>query len=334
LLFIKRVDLRTLYDETLNLILNYKSPESIYSKFSDEERLFYFKSFMQAGKFDDELIQKILNDHYSLIRLLLIKYSGKLNMNFDILSPLLTDKSKVIRAGAIKLVQKLNKDEFRSILEGLIFDSSLPVRYESRNLLDKIGSYDFYVIYMTNIKDSKKMYGSILGLSEVGSKEDIPFILEYLESDIAKLRTASLTGIYNLDKERALELSYGMIKEPNPISTKKEAERILSKQGVDINRIREIFDVTDTIGKKCILRLINRFCGWSGAGDFLKAMVFGDDELKLMSKEFLKRWELYTMRLGTEQTLADKAYVMEWYNKAKSMGIQVSNNIPFIFGMK
>jgi hypothetical protein len=200
--------------------------------------------------------------------------------------------------------------------------------------LDKVGKHDYPKYYKDNLKNHKHLVGSILGLSEVTDKSEINTIKAFLDSEKARVKSAALFGIYNLDKDFATVIAYQIIQDFNPVSTKKVAEMILSKQGIDYNKLRQIYDKTDTIGKKVILRLFNQFSGWSVAGDFLKALTENDDSLKLMAKSFLRNWNLYTIGLATNQKPEDKDYVMTWYNRTKEMGLNVPEDIPFIFREK
>jgi hypothetical protein len=301
---------------------------------SEGERFFYFISFARQEKLDNEMVFQMLNDKYYLIRIIVIKNIDKLNDKKGVLSKLLSDKSQKVRQGAISLIYNQKIEEFEEILRELIFDTSSSVRYDSRRLLDKVGKQDYPKYYKTNLKNQKHLVGSILGLSEVSDKSDIDTIKAFLDSDRARVKSAALYGFYNLDKDFATEIAYQIIHDFNPVSAKKVAEMILSKQGIDYSKLRQIYDKTDTIGKKVILRLFNQFSGWSVAGDFLKALTENDDTLKLMAKSFLRNWNLYTIRLATNQKPEDKDYVTTWYNKTKEMGLKVPGDISFIFGEK
>jgi hypothetical protein len=145
------------------------------------------------------------------------------------------------------------------------------------------------------------------------------------------VKTASLIGVFNLDKDIATEKSYEILSGIHPANTKKAAELILTKQGVDILRLREIYDSADLTSKKIILKLINIFGDWSSAGDFIKAMTEDNDYLKHVATVFLESWKRYTMKLYKKQTQEEKDYVLMWYEIAKTKGINISDEIPFIF---
>jgi hypothetical protein len=264
----------------------------------------------------------------------LIKHLDKIEDSKTILIKLLSDKSQKVRQFAVNLIANQDLNDYELILRTLIFDNSTSVRVETRRLLSKICDCDFKKIYIESISKKQLIIGSILGLSEVSDKEDISLLLKYFDSDRAMIRTACLIGIYNLDTNIGTEKAYQILETENPVSTKKAAENILAKEGIDFKRLRKLYDLTDSTGKKIILRLYNRFSGWSVAGDFLKALIDKDRKIQLLAKVFLESWNNYTIRLATKQSPEDKDYVLSWYKKTNEMGIQVPKNIPFIFGEK
>jgi HEAT repeat protein len=276
----------------------------------------------------------MLSDNYFLVRFLLIGLLEEVPDKNFVVSGLLKDKSQKIRQCVISRLLDNEVIELKPILENLLYDNSATVRFESRKLLSKIQAWDFRNRYKENIQRSEFLVGSIMGLSEVGNKEDIPVISEFLEAKNSKISTAALLGLFNLDKDIATETSYQIIKQKYPPKTKKAAELILSNQGIEINRLRSIYDLTDFTGKKVIMRLINKYGGWSAAGDYLKALTENDDKLVQFARISLEAWNKYTIRLGTRQTQEDKDYVFTWYKTVQNLGLQVPDDIPFIFGEK
>ena len=334
LLQVKRTDLSVLYNQIINSVTQKRFAPEQLKMLKEGDRFFYFKSLAKKGLLDNELINQMQTDKYYLIRILLIKHFDKVTNKKAVLTKLLTDKSQKVRQGAVNLIAKQEVNEYETVLRELIFDNSTSVRVEARRLLNKIFNYDFIKIYQEGILNQKQIIGSILGLSEVSDKSKIPFIEKYLDSDKARIKTASLIGIYNLDNNYGTEKAYQILETENPVSTKRAAESLLAKQGIDFKRLRRLYDLTDSTGKKIILRLFNQFSGWSVAGDFLKALTNNDKKIQLMARVFLESWNNYTIRLATNQSPEDKHYVLSWYKKTNEMGIKVPGNIPFIFGEK
>lgn len=334
LLSLYKKDLSILYNKIITSITNKRLEKKDLLNLNDGERFFYYKSLAHNEKFDRELTNQMLNDKYYLVRLLLIENLKQLEEPKEIIFSLLSDKSQKVRQKAINFVSQQNIKDYQSVLELLIYDNSAFVRFESRKLLAQIGTWNFNEMYKESISRTENLIGSILGLSEIGDKNYIPVILEFLDSDKAKVKAASLIGVFNLDKNIATEKSYEILSGIHPVSTKKTAELILTKQGVDIMRLREIYDSADLTSKKIILKLINIFGGWSSAGDFIKAMTEDNDNLKQVAITFLESWNRYTKKLFTKQTQEEKDYVLLWYEIAKTKGINVSDEIPFIFGKR
>lgn len=334
LLHVERTDLSELYNQIINSIIQRRLAPEQLKVLKEGDRFFYFKSLAKTGLIDMELINQMLTDKYYLIRILLIKHLDKVNDIKAVLIKLLSDKSQKVRQGAVNLIANQELDDYETVLRDLIFDNSTSVRVDARRLLSKICDCDFVKIYQESLSNQNKIIGSILGLSEVSDKSEIPLFQKYLDSDRARIRTASLIGIYNLDSNIGTETAYQILETENPISTRRAAESLLATQGIDFKRLRKLYDLTDSTGKKIILRLFNQFSGWSVAGDFLKALTDNDKKIQLMARVFLESWNNYTIRLATNQSPEDKDYVLSWYKKTNEKGIKVPGNIPFIFGEK
>lgn len=334
LLQVQRADLSELCNQIIDSVTQKRLDPEQLNGLNECDRFFYFKSLSKTGLIDSELINQMQNDKYYLIRIILIKQFDKVKYKKAVLIKLLSDKSQKVRQGAVNLIANQELNEYETILGDLIFDNATSVRVEARRLLGKISDCDFIKIYQDSLSMQKQIIGSIIGLSEVSDKSEIPLIQKYLDSDRARIRTASLIGIYNLDSNIGTEKAYQILETENPVSTKRAAEALLAKQGVDFKRLRKLYDLTDSTGKKIILRLFNQFSGWSVAGDFLKALTDEDKKIQLMARVFLESWNNYTISLATMQSKEDKDYVLDWYKKTKEKGIQVPGNIPFIFGEK
>jgi hypothetical protein len=334
LLKVERVDLSNLYEEIINCITNNTLDEKTVRLLSDGQRFFYVKTVIQKQVITNEFIDFILRDKYYLNRLLLIRHLDKIDNKRNVILKLIADKSQKVRMNGINWISDQNLFEFRSFLEPMIFDNFATIRITSRNLLNKVGDFDYRNLYKKSIQKDEFLTGSIMGLSEVGDKTDLDLISKYFGSEKPKVKSMALLAMYNLDASAGNESAYTVIENKNPVSTKKIAELILIKQGIEINRLRNIYDKTDSAGKKVILRLINKFGSWSAAGDFLKAMTEKDNELVQLAEIYLTSWEKYTISLGTKQTQEDKNYVMEWYQKAKCLNFKILNSISFIFGEK
>ncbi|TAJ12630.1 hypothetical protein DMA11_12095 [Marinilabiliaceae bacterium JC017] len=334
LLHVERTDLSELYNQIVDSVISKKLKPEQLKDLSEGDRFFYYKSFAKTGLIDSELINLMLTDKYYLIRILLINHLDKVDDLKAVLVKLLSDKSQKVRQSTVNLIANQDLNEYEIILKTLIFDNSTSVRVEARRLLSKICECDFRKIYLESLSKQQDIIGSILGLSEISDKSEIPLFQKYLDSDRARIRTASLIGIFNLDTNIGTENAYLILETENPVSTRRAAENILAKQGIDFKRLRKLYDLTDSTGKKIILRLFNRYSDWSVAGDFLKALADKDKKIQLMASVFLESWNNYTIRLATKQNPEEKDYVLSWYKKTNEMGIQVPGNIPFIFGEK
>ena len=332
LLKVERADLSGLYSQIVHSVTSKRIDSEQLKRLKEGDRFFYFKSWEKSREVDTDLITQMLSDKYYLIRMLAVKHVQKVEKTGEVIALLLSDPSQKVRQGAIRLFSDLEVKDYQPMLEKLIFDSATSIRQEARRLLGKEGEWDFVAKYTEKLESGQLLAGSILGLSEVSDKSQLPLIQTYLDSERAKIRSAALFGIYTLAPALAEEMAYEILESANPANTKKVAYSILLKEGISPNRLRKIFEVTDETGKKLILQLFNKFGGWAVAGDFLKAMVQEKGLVCKRAKLYLALWTTYSVRLGTTQSQEDKEYVLTWYKKAEEMGMTVPGNIPFIFG--
>ncbi len=331
LLKIKRTNLSDVYNKILTFItLNPLDSDKIFI-LPEGERYFYYRAFFISKNLDSKIITSILNDKYYLIRQLLIRNIIKVKDEEEVLLKLLFDKSQTIRQNAIKLISSQNLMDFEPVLQVLIFDKNAFVRHESRRLLNIISQRNFESLYLEKIRERVYLFGSILGLSETGTENNVHVILSFMNSEESNIKSASLLGLYNLDRKISYEIAYDIIEKSNPISTKKLAGWILSKEGINLKRLRKIYDRTDYWGKRIILGLVDKFVGWSAAGDYLKTLTERNEQLTQIAYNYLRKWDRYTSQLATEQNLEDKEYVLKWYTRAKEMDLDVPDTIPFIF---
>lgn len=331
-LCVERTDLNGLYGKVIDFISNKQLDSKALKQLGEGERFFYFSSFIEVNGLSNDLITKVINDQYYLNRFLIIKHFEQVENKDFALRQLLFDKAYKLRKASIALLPAESLDTYQSILEKMIFDNFSFVRSEARRLLSLISDYDFNEQYKTALQENKYTVAAILGLSEVAYDNDLSIIKPYLKSDNAKTRSAALYATYSIDQTVGVEQAYTFLEYDTAASTRKTAQKILECEGVDFTRLRILYDKTDKIGKVIILRLFNRYSGWSVAGDYFKALLEEDEKLKNMARVNLQAWYNYTISLGIKQTEEDKRYVLKWYKKAKQNGIPVPATIPLIFG--
>jgi len=340
LLKIERSDLSYIHNDIIQFIFSDSNIERIVKsidKYSDGDRFFIFRNLIQKGKLQSSVYETILSDKNHLIRLLAIRNIEFID-NPELTKRLLNDRSQKIRFYAINKISRSQIDKFKSEVYQLLFDMSSGIRAEARLILTKIEKYNFPQIYKEELI-KKPDVGCIIGLAEVGNKNDIEIIKEFLKSKSVKLRAASLFAISLLDYDFAKKLAIELLNDSSNI-VKKTCCTIIQKEisAGDIEELRIIYDSGQNETKRFILKIIGKYGGWSIAGDFLQGIMEPDSKVRETSFALLHRWYRYSTRLGITQQTDDKQYVMNIYNMGHFDEIKLPTDIdriikeiPFIF---
>jgi len=343
LLKVERADLQEIHQEITEFIFSDENINQIIQSigdFDEGDRYFIFKYLISRSKLNKQVLNKILNDKYYLIRLLAVR-NIDLTESPEILRKLLNDKSQKIRHYAIKSILETQLDEFKTELNHLLFDNSTAIRAISRNLLSRTSEQDYAVRYREQI-DRNPRPGSIIGLSEVGEKTDLKKLDEFLKSDSPKNRAAGLYAISILDYDRAKEQAFELLKDASN-TVKKSCFNIIPKEksSGDLPKLRNIYDQETNETKRFVLKIISKYGGWNIAGDFLKGIKEKDEKIKQTAFAFLNGWYNYSVGLGTEHKETDRNYVMGIYRELNPEKLKlphnikkITNEIPFIFGKK
>jgi hypothetical protein len=333
LLKVQRNDLEQIYNEISKYIFSKKNVTHILnstSNCSEGERYFIFKNLINRHLLSSNQLESILTDKNFLIRLLAIRNINLIN-NPKILKRLLEDKSLKIRQYSIDQIPVSEITTYKVELLNLLFDNSRIIRLQSRSLISKIEKVNYYDVYLKRILENPNV-GSIIGLSEVGDKEDIKYFTKLLTSKRAKHRASALFAISIFDYDKAKELSFKLINEQSN-KVKKICSSIIpkEKEKQDLEKLRFIYRNGNIETKRFILKIINQFRGWSVAGDFLIGLLESDKKINDISLAFLNTWYNYTIRLGTEQNPKEKEYVLNIFNKLPNDLKEKYKLIKFIF---
>lgn len=343
LLKVERADLQGIHQEITEFIFGDSNIEHLLDNnknYEDGDRFFIFKNLIARNKLDREIFEKILTDKNYLIRLLAVR-----NMNLidqpDILKRLLRDRNQKIRNYAIHKIPEFQLEQFQTELNHLLFDNSASIRAISRRLLSIFSSLEYKSIYRNEVRKNPKP-GSIIGLSEIGSNEDLKVLMDFISADLANQRAAGLIAISNLNYEKAKEHAFKMLNDSSHW-VKKSCFKILSKEQSkdDLTKLRSIYNQGSSATKRFTLKIINQYGGWDIAGDFLKGIYEKDPKIKAKSFAYLNGWYHYSRRLGTEQKETDRDYVMKIYNNMNFEALDIPRDIkkivdeiPFIFTKK
>jgi hypothetical protein len=342
LLKVERSDLRPIHSDIIQFIFsdsNIERMKQSIGRYSDGDRFFIFRNLIQKEKLKGLILEEILADKNHLIRLLAIRNIEFIS-NSDLTKKLLKDRSQKIRQYTINKIAHHQVNEFKTEIHRLLFDASSGIRAEARLLLERTSVYDFWSVYQEELQ-RKSDVGCILGLAEVGTKNDIQAIEKFLVSSSAKLRAASLFAISLLDYPYAKKLALQLLNDDSN-AVKRTCCMIIPKEifPTDLDVLRVIYDKGENDTKRFTLTIISRYGGWSIAGDFLKGILQTNEKVKETSYSLLTAWYKYSANLGTKQQANDKQFVMDIYNKGHINQVTLPPNIdrivkeiPFIFSV-
>jgi HEAT repeat protein len=309
LLNVKRVDLTETHSRIIQFILNQGFSEEFYNKINrldDKTRLRYFRNFFKHKKPSKEQINSIVKDKNFLIRLEVLKYLSTFDTTFqeELIGDFLQDQSARIRVNALYATKPYNPN-FDKKINILLSDDSASVRELCRHLL-KPKNVDFAEIYRERIKKEEFLSGTLIGLSEVGTIEDLPIFERYISSKKSKIIIGCLTAINKLNPDTAkyysLELLTHSIKR-----VRNKAAEILAK-GCDndtLQKVRQKYLVGDYEIKKTVLKLYNKIGGWNVIGDFLIALTDDNSNIQNIGWQLLDKWKANATRLFTTPPKAE-----------------------------
>lgn len=210
LLNVKRVDLAETHSRIIQFVLNQEFSEEFHNKINrldDKTRLRYFRNFFNHKKPSKEQIKSIAKDKNFLIRLEILKHLPTFDTTFqeELIGDFLQDQSARIRVNAVYATKPYNP-AFDKKIDFLLSDESASVRELCRHLL-KPKNIDFAEIYRERIKKEEFLSGSLIGLSEVGTIEDLPVFERYISSNKSKIIIGCLTAINKLNPDKAKHYS-------------------------------------------------------------------------------------------------------------------------------
>lgn len=171
---VERVDLSGIQDEIYAFVVSEELTELSYRaliNIGDNIRFLYIRQYLQKKKLNPVVLQLLQTDKNFLVRIELIKYLPQLAVDDQqrLLTRLLVDKSSKVRLAALYTAAPFT-DLFLPTILHLLSDTSASVRNLSRFLL-RDTSIVIAELYRQRVREGMLTAGSILGLSEVGTKE-------------------------------------------------------------------------------------------------------------------------------------------------------------------
>lgn len=317
LLQVQRTDLANIHTEIIEFVFSHELTTDFYKTlrcFDDKTRLIYFRNFLKAKAASTEVVDIIANDRNYLVRAELIKHIQHLETarQRSLISKFLNDRSARVRVNALYQTKNF-PSEYDSIIFEMTSDESASVRELTRYLL-KNKSFNFADIYRQRLPQNQKLVGSILGLSEVGTKGDLTTFEQHIQSPTSKIKLACLIAIHRIDSSISKKYSLKFLTHPIRRVRNKSVEILsFTCDSEVLEKARAIYKQGDYEQKKTILKLFNQVGGWNIVGDLIIALTDSNENIQNLAWMFLQKWRekatsLFTTPPQTEIKRANEIY--------------------------
>jgi len=313
LLKIKRNDQTKIHTLIMGIIFDekniYETLKYIQTQ-SDGVRFFFFKHLLDKVTLTEDMVNIILADRISVIRILVFNTLDFSN-NAEIVKRALNDTAIKINKKGLDIVSTMKIEPFEKELTKLLTSESSYVREYSRELLSKIRTIDFHQFYK-QLVETNCTPNAIFGLSEVGTINDIETYKTLVTSEYAKNVAASLHALSIIDYQYSKSLAFEYIQREQPC-IKKICCKIISidRDSSDLNIIRDMYSSGDDLTKYYLLKLMYRYQSWSVCGDILISMCEENPLLSNVAKNLFKTWLRKTIYKFSEILESDRKYVLD-----------------------
>ncbi len=260
----------------------------------------FYKVFLSNKLPTKEQLKRLINDNNFLVRLEVLKHL----LNFDtatqkeVITLFLRGQSSRVRLNTLYASKRFSRD-FDNEVFALLSDEAVSIR-ELSKYLSKDKEIDFAALYRQRVANKRFLSGSLLGLSETGSGEDLPIFERYIHSERSKLVIACLTAINKFNVNKAQEYSLELLVHPIK-RVRDKAVEVLAKNSDNetLEKVRNIYAEGKYDIKKTILKLYNKIGGWNVVGDLLLAIADENENIQNLGWQLLDKWKLKAIRLFT-----------------------------------
>lgn len=303
-----RVDLRSQYWEILDFILEEPLTLVWYKALavSDKARLRYVKLYIEQKDTSRTLMSILLSDTNFLIRLHALRQVDRFGAG--VILDFLNDPSSQVRKQALYHLKDKVPHHYYAVL-ALTSDVSASVRDLARYYMRPY-ALDFRSIYKDRIERGDRKIGSILGLAEVGTIDELELLKTHLQTGDPKVKLACLIALQRIDLQQASAFALSLLTDQKD-KIRKRCIEILRQawDGEVMLEAERIYADADITVKKMILRLYNSVGGWDVLSLLIRAVSETDAGTNDLAWHFLQRWRDKALKLFTKppQEAIDKA---------------------------
>jgi HEAT repeat protein len=292
---VRRVDLSFTRSKIVDYLTNHVSlinfEKELRANCPLKRRLLY-ELLLKKG-LDTDLIHLVRNDSNPAIRFWFVRkliksdFAGKEPLLLEFLDDSFTKTQLTI----MRYVNDGNWLLYEDKIKEKLCSNSFSVRYLARFIL-KGKNYSCYSEYLRDaIKCTSKIkVGHILGLAETGSEEDIFFIKDYITHTSAKYRQAVYTGLYCLDKIKAVPYLIDGLDDHSGKVRRKCRELLHEIDEIEVfQEVRNRIASYSINGQIDALQFLCFKYSWDSLIDILKVLIVGHPKVKDVAWDELKK---------------------------------------------
>lgn len=182
-------------------------------------------------------------------------------------------------------------------VQPLLLDKAYPVRDLSRTL-SKTTGINFINFYRTNIETGISVSGGVMGLCDVGNRDDLDIFQKHVYSMKGRVSASCLAALEKFDRQLAIQYSFEMLGHKSGV-VRRNAIRILSIQATreTLEGLRERFRLGDFRIKVACMTVFKKIGGWSVLPDIIDSILDENAEVSKFGWQLLAKMRIELTRL-------------------------------------
>jgi HEAT repeat protein len=313
--YVERVDLSKIRALIMNATFSKKLSIDIYSGIKNPKiRQLYLRTYFSSETFTSEYAEWMLNDSHFGVRIELLKLVNQLNSSErrGVIRRLLNDRATTVR---LKTLYSIRNEilTFEPDMFPLISDPSPSIRDFVRYYL-KYKEIDFAELYRDRVSRGELLSGSLSGLAETGSSEDIDIFTKHLIESESSIKAVCLLALKRFDLQLAVNYSLKFILSDSSIV--RNAAMVVLQSGWERRiafELRKSYSEAKLIQKISILKLFSAIGGWDSIGIIIEAISDADATVQNRAWDFMRSWYQRAFRLFTKPDNASLAEAIARY---------------------
>ena len=296
ILKVNRVDLSDIHQEIIDFLTKEEHLNSVLyqisrlSQFRGEEKqkLIICKYLLEKHPLHPKVIKTFVTNRSCFIRLQIAKQSDKIELISQI-KLLSMDKNWRVRLAALNSLKSLGQILITT-KQVLLTDKAYVIRNWAQV---ELGNSDINLgdFYRKEIVKAEHLVASILGLGEVGEKEDIKILAPFLDYSNVDVCNSALIATVKLDEILVIEnYLYQFLRSPSMKLRNTAIIYLVQIPDNDtLSKVRKIYNVGDVGTKTSILKLFNKIRGERGRLELLPALMDDNNSIRNIGKFYLNR---------------------------------------------